>query len=231
MLKPKTPYFSPYTAYNISPSIFLIYGFNKKTKIFFIHALESMTSLFFAHYHNITWHWLSFLIPNYSYIFQQKIYALLLLLNIRTYRSFRLLLGYPTRGQRTWSNANTVRTLNPTLLILKTKQLREYTHHTYTSTEVLSEYINFIWYLQWNVEWQSMRKNIKFHKFFRTQPHKFLKFDDIINFRIEHFAKEVLERKKFKNHRKKRKINKNSITGGFKFGFVSYYGKLLSGRK
>ena len=73
-----------------------------------------------------------------------------------------------------------------------------------------------------------MKKNIRMHKFFRTQPKRFLKFDDIINFRIEHFAREVLERKKFKSHRKKRKINKNNITGGFKFGFVSYYKKLLA---
>ena len=72
-----------------------------------------------------------------------------------------------------------------------------------------------------------MKVNNKFHKFFHSQPFKFIKFDDIVNFRIEHFAKEVLERKKFKSHRKKRKINKNSITGGFKFGFVSFYQKLL----
>lgn len=71
-----------------------------------------------------------------------------------------------------------------------------------------------------------MRNNRLNHKFFRTQPNKFLRFDDIINFRIEQFAKEVLERKKFKSHRKKRKINRNNITGGFKFGFISYYARL-----
>ena len=72
-----------------------------------------------------------------------------------------------------------------------------------------------------------MNKNWQVHKFFKKNPKKYLRFDDIINYRIEHFLREILEIKKFKSHRKKKKINKNNITGGFKFGFVHYYSKLL----
>lgn len=227
MLKNKNHNFDTYSNYSFHFFITHIYGINTTSRINLMHYLESLQWAFLTENHYVTWYYIKKLIPDFSYIYNVYIFSLLRLLSLRTYRGFRSLFGYPVRGQKTWSNANTVRRFTPTLLLLKQNQLTTYSFHKYSITEVLTEYINYIWYLQWNVEWKSMRKNWKHHKFFKTNPSKFLKFDDIINFRIEHFTQEVLEKKKFKSHRKKKRIDKNVITGGFFFGFVGYYSKLL----
>lgn len=68
-------------------------------------------------------------------------------------RAFRLLLGYPTRGQRTWSNASTNRNNNNMVYNLKFSKFGRHNQNiTPTKAMFLAEYINLFWQRQWFLE-------------------------------------------------------------------------------
>lgn len=202
-------------------------GYNRTAFIFLQHMTESLSVYAYPEKHWYVTHLISLFNNNTNYLQFLNTYHQLILLNLKSYRGFRLLFSLPTNGQRTWSNANTAKKNTSMLLNLKVKKLNKFTYHKYTKTEVLAEYINFLWSCQWEHEWKTMKRNWMYHRNFRKRPLQCIKFDEIINFRMEHFSTKVMALKKFKSHRKKIKSNKNNICGGFKFGFVYYYSKIF----
>ena len=75
---------------------------------------------------------------------------------LKTYRSFRHLAGLPVRGQRTWSNANTVKRSNVELRqIFAARAWKKYPFltKTYANTAALAEFSNFLFHINWLSEW------------------------------------------------------------------------------
>lgn len=95
---------------------------------------------------------------------------------ISVYRGWRHAHGLPTRGQRTWSNANTVKRSNLILRELKLKLAKNY-YGNVSLNEInmayLAESINSLWKTQWEKEWQTARKRLKkFQKYSSRIPMK-----------------------------------------------------------
>jgi len=177
-----------HTPLYIHSLIKFFWGFGSYTQWYLMHAFESFNVIVHTEHNKLAQYTLDPLIIANQFNEQMYFYRLLVLLHIRSYRGFRLLFQFPVRGQRTWSNANTIKKLQPILLDFKTIQFNRFTHYKHSRVEVLSEYINFLWFIQWRYEWRKMRNNWRFHRKFRNHPLRFIKYQDIINFRMEHFS-------------------------------------------
>lgn len=83
--------------------------------------------------------------------------------NIKTARALRGLLFLPMRGQRTRSNANTVKKANNFLrnvFILKAWQKYPFLTKTYATTAALAEYNNRIFKRNWLSDWTHARSQV-----------------------------------------------------------------------
>lgn len=80
---------------------------------------------------------------------------------INTYRGWRHSVGLPVRGQRTWSNANTVYKNNLNLRYFKMNLIKKLYNTVSNQTVNLiysAEQFNLLWKLQWELEWKEAKK-------------------------------------------------------------------------
>lgn len=76
---------------------------------------------------------------------------------INSYRSYRHFYGFPSRGQRTWSNSNTTKALNNTIRNYKIKWMKKYFANVKCNdlrNVSVAEHYNLIWFKQWKHEWK-----------------------------------------------------------------------------
>lgn len=81
---------------------------------------------------------------------------------LQTYKGWRHLKGLPVRGQRTWTNANSVSKSNLMLRQFKlhiTKKVFSQLPPSEINTIYLAEQINLLWKIQWETEWKAAKKN------------------------------------------------------------------------
>ena len=86
---------------------------------------------------------------------------------ISTYRGWRHSRGYPSRGQRTWSNASSSYRSNLVLREVKLRIAKKF-YGTVPTSEInmayLAEDINSLWKAQWVNEWKAAKKKLKLLK-------------------------------------------------------------------
>lgn len=93
---------------------------------------------------------------------------------IFSYKGWRHLFLLPVRGQRTWTNSNSV-TNNKFLKNHKTLLIKNYlnvNNLNLVNSYILIEYINLLWKLQWTSEWLELKKK---RLFFLKKKNKSLK--------------------------------------------------------
>ena len=116
--------------------------FNKESWLSFI---EVIISIFKYHYNNK----------------QNHNYNILYLDFINSYRGYRHLKRLPVRGQRTWTNAWTAFRCNNIISNWKIEIAKKY-YGNYSINILnmlfMSEYINYLWRLQWKDEWMDAKK-------------------------------------------------------------------------
>lgn len=81
---------------------------------------------------------------------------------LQTYKGWRHIKGLPVRGQRTWTNGNSVFRSNFVLRRYKIKLAQKmYTQLSVSdvNTAYLAEQMNSLWKTQWEAEWKAARKN------------------------------------------------------------------------
>jgi small subunit ribosomal protein S13 len=145
---------------------------------------------------------------------------LLTLYNINCYRAWRHIRGLPTRGQRTWTNANSCFLSN----IFLRKSLYNIAKLKYTGVQSsianianLAEYSNIVWKKQWLSEWNFMKnKRLTFkgaYSVYKIDLYAMSKF----RIKVEKEQKVLSKRAR----RKKKKLEvKNIFTTGFEIGFT-----------
>ena len=135
-----------------------------------------------------------------------------------SYRGWRHLVGLPSNGQRTWSNARTAYSSNKDLRDYKYK-LGKLFFGRLASGDVnlilMSEYINTLWRKQWFSEWTHSRNILK-----RSTKKK----GGVFKFDLNATARGWLGNLK-KNNPKLGKKKKKTLTGtvGFDPGFMKTY--------
>lgn len=148
-------------------------------------------------------------------------YSMILFVGVNV-RAYRLLLGYPTRGQRTWSNAKTNRNLNSIIFNLKFNKFSKFNSSiTSTKSIFLAEYINLFWQRQWFLEWFSVYKKLQYTPL-HMKRNNLIDINSVLNFNINHNYKYNVNQKK-KSHKRKRLFPKNKVSTGVPFFFSSIY--------
>jgi len=136
-------------------------------------------------------------------------------------RAFRLLFGYPTRGQRTWSNASTNKN-NNVIYNLKFSKFSKFNKSLVPTKSIfLSEYINLFWQKQWFLEWFSVYKKLQFTPL-HVKKKDLVDVQSVVSFNINHNFKYNFNRKKIK-HKRKRIFPKNKVSTGVPFFYSSVY--------
>ena len=153
-------------------------------------------------------------------------YSLILFLSANV-RAFRLLLGYPTRGQRTWSNASTNRNNSNVIYNLKFNKFSKFNKSIVPTKAIfLAEYINLFWQRQWFLEWFSVYKKLQFTPL-HIKKNNLIDVQSVVSFNINHNYNYSLDKKK-KSHKRKRLFPKNKVSTGVPFFFSSIYKSNLS---
>lgn len=104
-------------------------------------------------------------LPVYFFYFSNKLaYTIFFLDLVCSYRGYRHCRGLPVRGQRTWTNANSCYNSNTILRqfrIFYFKKLLGTNSVNFASQSHMSEQINLLWKIQWDVEWRESRRKQK----------------------------------------------------------------------
>lgn len=155
------------------------------------------------------------IVPTDYDIFSKKILNIWLIDNINSYRGWRHFLGLPVRGQRTWSNKNSVFKSNSTLRDFKLMLAKKF-YGNIPSKQIniglASEQINYLWRNQWTLEWISA-KNSMLRQISKSNPIKIDLFS-MYNLQIMHpFKLKKLSKKQ------KQSFKKNYFSLGFDTGF------------
>ena len=181
-----------------------IFMLNKKYKYIFLRIVRSFISRNYINFFNF---------------FQKNIITLYKINNYKTWRHVR---GLPVRGQRTWSNANSVYYSNTFLRKFLFRKASLYYGSSNTSianVAILAEYANCIWKNQWYSEWNSGKiKRLQFdnaYSAFKVDLFSMSKF----NIKFEKKQKVVSKRAR----RKKKVEVKNVFVVGFERGFTKSY--------
>lgn len=200
------------------------YGFYKHVFLLFLKRFEcwkfkSLNSFDLLKYKAIVI-FLDTLLPRRFSIKNYFLMHIIYLDLIYTYQGWRHLVGLPVRGQRTWSNANSVKKSNFNLKLHNYNAAKSFygkSLNTDISTIIMAEYINFLWRRQWFSEWIHGREWLR--RFFRKNPHKIkIDFSALARGLIGNIKKEGS-----KIGKKKKKL----LTGcvGFDIGFTQTYFK------
>lgn len=162
------------------------------------------------------------LIPFFSNYKSRLEMNILFLDLISTYRGWRHSRGYPSRGQRTWSNASSSYRSNLILREVKLRIAKKF-YGTVPSSEInmayLAEDINSLWKAQWVNEWKAAKKKVKIAEMKnKNTPIKI----DLKSMSENIIITDDITKKKLKANKKKRVIQKNVFTLGFDVGFTKF---------
>lgn len=148
------------------------------------------------------------------------------------YRFVRQFLGYPSRGQRTWSNAQSARRLNKYVRQWRTEQhfsQFKFSCPPTTMYQVMRlEFFNEMWYTQWHHEWKYAKEyRLKNTRLFRYKKWKFGITYALKNRALTYYQNPYkLKRMKGK---KKLVLPKNQFNVGFDLNFTTaFYKKLFN---
>lgn len=178
---------------------------NRKLKDLQTHELN----VFLDHCYNI--------VPkNYS-IFNRKLFNIVMLDTVGSYRGWCHFRGLPTRGQRTWTNAWSAYKSNGVLRNYKLKVFKKYYGGIIPEKEITVSYVaetlNFVWRFQWDKEWLSAKNELLK---FEGHP-KTMKIDlySMYNYQVIHpFKLNKMSKKQ------RQSFNKNYFSLGFDVGFT-----------
>ena len=178
---------------------------NRKLKDLQNHELN----VFLDHCYNI--------VPrNYS-IFNRKLFNIVILDTVGSYRGWCHFRGLPTRGQRTWTNAWSAYKSNGVLRNYKLKIFKKYYGGVIPEKEITVSYVaetlNFVWRFQWDKEWLSAKNELLK---FEGHP-KTMKIDlySMYNYQVIHpFKLNKMSKKQ------RQSFNKNYFSLGFDIGFT-----------
>ena len=139
---------------------------------------------------------------------------------ISTYRGWRHSKGLPVRGQRTWSNASTVKTSNLTLRQLQ-ERLAKFFYGNMPRSEInlayVAEQVNQLWRIQWEKDWNMAQKRLKNNQ--RKNQRAPIKIDLYSMAKGQVFIGNE-EKKSQKKNKKKKHVPKNIFSLGFDPGFT-----------
>ena len=147
-------------------------------------------------------------------------YSIYMLDLIFSYRGWRHLNLLPVRGQRTWTNANSVVNSNKSLKNHKSLIIKNYlniSNVNLINSYITIEYINLLWKMQWTSEWLELKKKRLFFLKKKTKNIK-LKFDD-----QSIFLELASIRSKFLKKKSKVTSKNGYVALGFEPGFGSVF--------
>lgn len=157
------------------------------------------------------------IVPKNCSIFDRKLFNIVMLDALGSYRGWYHFRGLPTRGQRTWTNAWSAYKSNGILRNYKLKIFKKYYGGVIPEKEITVSYIaetlNFIWRFQWDREWLSAKNEL-----LRFEGHpKTMKVDlySMYNYQVIHpFKLNKMSKKQ------RQSFNKNYFSLGFDAGFT-----------
>lgn len=166
----------------------------------FEERLEVLNNQYLLDYKNNKWiiltNLLYSIVPKNRSMQKKKLVNIYFLDFINSYRGYRHVFGLPTRGQRTWTNGNSVFKSNTTLRNYKLSifkktlpaALRDNVNNAY-----YLEQINFLWKNQWELEWNLAYRH---HAVALKKNRGFVKYDvntlSRVNPNIRDFKKQKL---------------------------------------
>lgn len=164
------------------------------------------------------------IVPKNCSLFNRKLFNIVLLDSVSSYRGWCHFRGVPTRGQRTWTNAWSAYKSNGILRNYKLKVFKKYYGGSIPEKEVTVSYVaetlNFVWRFQWDREWLSAKNELlKFEghpKTMKIDLYSMYNYQVIHPFKLNKMSKK--QRQSFK---------KNYFTLGFDIGFT----KILLGER
>lgn len=154
---------------------------------------------------------------NYNKLLFFSIYILDLIFSYRGWRHLNLL---PVRGQRTWTNSNSVFNSNKFLKNQKIFVIKNYlniNNINLVNSYITIEYINLLWKMQWTSEWLELKKKRLFFLKKKTKNLK-LKIDD-----QSIFTELCSIRSKYLKKKSKVNSKNNYVALGFEPGFGSIF--------
>lgn len=167
-------------------------------------------------------------LPQFSY--RSLIHNIYFLFFINSYRGYRHIFGLPVHGQRTWSNAKMAKKLNTALILYKEKKMLKFLKNKkFKAFVFLTEYINYVYKYMWYHDW--FLNKIHFIKIFKRSRFVKPKFYSMhIKYKkITSFSRSFLTKKKKKKHNKRKvKIDNNSFSIGFRFGYMLNYSQYVN---
>lgn len=202
-------------------NIYNNYGF-KKNSIFLLKSrFESDLNINLTDLKNHQWSiFLDYcysIVPRDCDIFNRKLFNIVLLDSVSSYRGWCHFRGLPTRGQRTWTNAWSAYKSNGVLRNYKLKIFKKYYGGNIPEKEITVSYVaetlNFIWRFQWDKEWVAAKNEL-----LRFEGHpKTMKIDlySMYNYQVIHPFKLSKMSKK-----QRQSFKKNYFTLGFDVGFT-----------
>lgn len=128
----------------------------------------------------------------------------------------------PVRGQRTWTNANSVFNSNKVLKNQKNLIIKNYlniNNVNLINSYITIEYLNLLWKMQWTSEWLELKKKRLFFLKKKTKNLK-LKIDD-----QSIYLELAAIRSKFLKKKSKVTSKNNYVALGFEPGFGSVFVK------
>lgn len=157
------------------------------------------------------------IVPRNSSIFNRKLFNIVMLDTVGSYRGWCHFRGLPTRGQRTWTNAWSAYKSNGVLRNYKLKIFKKYYGGVIPEKEITVSYVaetlNFVWRFQWDKEWLSAKNEL-----FKFEGHpKTMKIDlySMYNYQVIHpFKLNKMSKKQ------RQSFNKNYFSLGFDVGFT-----------
>lgn len=133
---------------------------------------------------------------------------------INSYRGYRHLMGLPTRGQRTWTNGNSIFNSNNVLrnykLHIFKKSLPSSIKNSVNNAFYL-EQLNFLWKNQWEFEWNLAQRH---HSISLKKNRGFIKYDVDTLYKINPNVRDFKKQKIFSigfDHGFTKNLLKNSI--------------------
>ena len=156
-------------------------------------------------------------VPKNCSIFNRKLFNIVILDTVGSYRGWCHFRGVPTRGQRTWTNAWSAYKSNGVLRNYKLKIYKKYYGGVIPEKEITVSYIaetlNFVWRFQWDKEWLAAKNELLK---FEGHP-KTMKIDlySMYNYQVIHPFKLSKMSKK-----QRQSFNKNYFSLGFDVGFT-----------
>ena len=162
--------------------------------------LEVSNTKFLTNYKNNKWvilnNLLNYLVPKGQSMQKKYLVNIFFLDFINSYRGYRHIFGLPVRGQRTWTNGNSVFRSNNTLRNYKINVFKKsfsFSLKDNVNSAYYLEQINFIWKNQWEFEWNLAQRH---HTVSLKKNRGYIKYDvgvlSKINPNIRDFKKQKL---------------------------------------